>query len=384
MNARRDAWLIGAYYFFFYGAAGCLIPYLPLHYRNIGLSGEQIGLLMAIGPVVLLLSGVSWGALGDRFNLHRWLLPIASAGVILPAFLLSRAQSLTPLILGTLLLAFFANAIGPLMDSAALEIAGRAGLSFGRLRLGGSIGFTLFSVVMGWLLTRVPLTWLFFGYGAGMAVATFIALLLPARRSRWQQSTSRGLRALFDRPALALFLAAAFLLGIAINGVQFFFPLYMTALGGDANLLGLAGAVAALSEIPVMYNASRILKRIGGLWAGVRIGLVLYVVRWLAFAFAADPLTAIALQVLHGPSFGLFIISGVGYVESQAPEGLSATAQSLFIAALWGVGASVGSFGGGIIFEQVGGAALFQAAALVTLLSLISLLASRYAVGGTQ
>ena len=109
-SAIRSAWLISAYYFFYYGAIGCIIPYIPLYYQHIGLGGEQIGLLSGLGPIVLLAAGPLWGSIGDRFNLHRRLLPIASAGVILPALIISRTENLTGLIALTLLQSFFATA----------------------------------------------------------------------------------------------------------------------------------------------------------------------------------------------------------------------------------------------------------------------------------
>lgn len=376
--ARRHAWLIGAYYFFFYGAIGCLLPYIPLYYQHIGLTGEQIGLLMGLGPIVLLGSGPLWGAIGDRFNLHRWLLPIASAGAIVPIFFIPLTDNLTFLILLTIVQSFFATAIGPLMDSAALEIAASSGASFGQLRLGGSIGFTIISVAMGWLLTRVSLVWLFYSYMICMALAALVALPLPARQHYWNAPMRQGFRTLLGQPPLAFFLAAAMLIGVSASAVQFFFPLYMQSIGGDSNLVGIAGAVAAFSEMPIMFFANGVLRRVGGLWAGVALGTAAYTVRWIALSWAATPMAVMAVQALHGVSFGLFVISAVAYVESQAPPGLSATAQSLFIAATWGLGAMTGAFGGGIIFERFGPTVLFQVAGVTTLLALVFLFASRF------
>ena len=375
----RTALLMSAYYFFFYGAIGCLLPYLPLYYQHIGLNGEQIGLLMGLGPIVLLVSGPLWGSIGDRFNLHRWLLPIASLGALLSLGLIPLTRDYTLLIAAILFQAFFGTAIGPLMDSAALEIAETTDTSFGQLRLGGTIGFTILSPAMGWLLTRIPLVWMFYSYMIWMSVAALIALSLPARRHRWNASLWQGFRVLLSQPPLAFFLAAAFLVGIAANAVLFFLPLYLTRIGGDSNTLGLAGAIAAITEIPIMVGGSRLIKRIGGVWAGVALGTVVYVVRWVALSLAVTPLAVMLVQALHGISFGLFIISAVAYVDSQAPPGLSATAQSLFIAAMWGVGAFTGSYGGGLVYENFGPVTLFQLCSAACFAALGLLFVSRSA-----
>ncbi len=378
MNHRRHAWLIGAYYFFLYGAIGCLIPYLPLYYQRVGLRGEQIGSLLGLGPLLLLVLGPWWGALGDRFNLHRQLLPLTSLAVILPVYFISLHSNFYLLLVITFVQAFFATAIGPLIDSAALEVAETVQVSYGNLRLGGSIGFSVASLAMGWLLTRWPLEWLFYGYMLNMALAALVALPLPARRSHWQAPMWQGFQRLFSQPSLALFLGAALLIGISINAAQFFFPLYVSSIGGDSNVLGIAGAVAAFSEIPVMFYASRLIQRLGGLWVGLATGAVIYILRWFALSWVTTPATVVLLQLLHGASFGLFLTAGVAYVDTQSPPGLSATAQALFIAMLWGLGAAAGSFGGGIIFERLGAPALFQSAGVIIILALFLLFASRY------
>ncbi|MEK7787132.1 MAG: MFS transporter, partial [Chloroflexota bacterium] len=301
------------------------IPYIPLHYQHIGLGGEQIGLLSGLGPIVLLAAGPLWGIIGDRFNLHRRLLPIASAGVILPALVISRTENLTGLITLILVQSFFATAIGPLMDSAALEIAETSQVPFGKLRLWGSIGFMLISTGLGWLLTFLPVQWLFYSYAGCMVIAVLVALPLPARKRYWSAPMWQGFRQLLGQTTLALFLGAAFLIGVAAAAVNFFFPLYIQEIGGGPELIGLAGAVGAIAEMPVLFRAESMIKRVGGLWAGVAIGAAAYTVRWWLLSLVTDPALVIALQLAHSLSFGLFLVSSVAYVESQAPPGLSAT-----------------------------------------------------------
>ena len=267
---RRHAWLISAYYFFLFGAVGCLVPYIPLFYQHIGLNGAQIGLLSGLAPIVLLFAGPLWGSAGDRFNLHRRLLPIASFGVIIPALVISGVDgsaSIAPvtLISGLIILqSFFGTAIGPLADSAALEISQSARVPFGQLRMWGSVGFMLISTTMGWSLTFLPPQWLFYGYAACMTGCTLVALPLPARQHQWRAPIWQGFRQLLGQPALGLLLGACLLIGVAMAAVNFFFSLFIQEIGGDTALIGVAGAVAAMSEMPIMFRGDRAIKRLGG------------------------------------------------------------------------------------------------------------------------
>jgi len=368
---------MAAYYFFFYGAAGCFLTYLPLYYQHIGLTGEKIGLLVGLSPIVLLISGPLWGAIGDRFNLHRRLLPIATFGALAPVFLFPLTRDLTLLVSLVLLQAFFGQAIGPLMDSAALDIAAKASTPFGQIRLGGSVGFMAISLIAGWLITNFGLEWLFYSYMTCMAIAGVIALALPTRQHHWQAPLWQGLRTLLTNRPLVFFLLAAFLVGVAANAVQFFLPLHLVALGGDANVVGIAGALAALTEVPILFTGNRIIRKLGGLWIGVVTGAVVYAARWFVLAFTTTPVAATLTQIVHGLSFGLFYMAGVAFVESHSPKGLSATAQSLFFVAMWGLGAAAGSVAGGAVYQNFGAVTMFQLCGLCTLVAIALLFGAR-------
>ncbi len=378
-HSRRNAWLVWAYYFFFYGAVGCLIPYLPLYYQSIGLNGEQIGWLLGVGAIVLLVSGPFWSAIGDRFNLHRWLLPITTTGTFLPIFLVAATHDFILLLLIIIVQAFFANGIIPLIDSAALEISEKAHVPFGQMRLGGSLGYTVLVLLMGWLLSYIPLVWIFYSYIVAMVVATLVAIPLPARDQRLGASMSQGMRGLLLQPALILFLIAAYLIGSAANSVNYYLPLFLKSLGGDSTMLGIVSAAGAVTEMPIMFMGNRIIKRLGGVWMGVALATFFFILRWTLLSFATTPLFVLILQLFHGLTFALFLLSAIAYVQTQSPAGLSATAQALLSAAMWGFGAFTGSVGGGFIYEQFGSVSLWRLGALACLLAFGLLFGSRLA-----
>lgn len=370
----RYAYLISAYYFFFFGAIGCLVPYIPLYYLKIGLGGEQIGLITGLGPIVLLIASPLWGAVGDRFNLHRRLLPLATAGAILPALIIPFTTQLVPLIALTILQAIFATAIGPLIDSAAIEIAARERVPFGVVRLWGSVGFIVFSLLMGWMLITIPITYTFYGYAACMTLGVIVALPLPARQQFWNASLLQGFKQLLAQLPLTLFLLSALLVGAAATAVQFFFALHVQFIGGDSNVIGIAGAIGAITEIPILFRAESVIKRIGGLWSGVVIGTAVYALRWWLLASATTAWVIYLTQLLHSVSFGIYLVCAVAYMEQQAPKGLSATAQALLTSSMWGFGAMIGAFGGGILYANFGTPTLFRITSVVTVMALMILL----------
>jgi MFS family permease len=73
-----------------------------------------------------------------------------------------------------------------------------------------------------------------------------------------------------------------------------------------------------------------------------------------------DPAWVLVLQLLHGLSFGAFLIGGVSYMHERTPQGLATTSQALFTSVAFGLASVTGSLIGGASYDRIGFAALFQ------------------------
>ena len=373
---KRALHLARAYYFFYFGAIGCFLPYAGLYFERAGLSGTQIGLLISLLPLGVIVAGPLLGALADRFRLHRVLLPLASFVPIPAVLLMALTTQFVWLLLLMGVIACFANPANALIDSTTLELLEGDAQAFGRVRLGGTFGFVTLTLIAGSLIEVFGPASIFAGYALCLGAAGVVALGLPGKRRELQSSYGAGVRSLLGQPALVLFLIASLLVGAAAQSFYSFFSLHLQTLGASTQLIGFAAALTSLSELPVLLFSQRLLNRLGA-WGSVLIGAVVYTLRWLVLALAVDPLTATAIQVVHGLSFGLILIGGVAFVDARTPSGLSATAQGMFGAALNGLGAAIGSFAGGYVYERSGGATMFLWAAGASLAGLLFVLAAR-------
>lgn len=366
ITRRRALNLARAYYFFFFAAIGCFIPYANLYFEQMGLSRTEIGLLSSLLPLGLIIAGPIWGGLGDRFRLHRVLLPLASFGPIVPVLLMPWTTRFEWLLLLTAAMALTSTPIGALIDSATLELLEDNPRAYGGIRLGGTLGYSVSTLVMGTLTERFGLVWGFAGYALCMALAGVVALGLPSRRARLQTSFNAGLRDLTAQRPLMFFLAGSLLIGMAFQAAVVFYPLRLQALGASTALIGIASALAAVAELPVLVYSNAVLKRLGA-WGSVTVGALTYAVRWTLVALASDPLFATLTQLTHTLSFALFLVGGVTYVDERTPPGLSATAQGVFNASMFGIGAALGTASGGWLYDQFGAPVLFLCAAAASL-----------------
>ena len=67
-SSRVKLLWVKLHYFTFFAGWGCLLPYLTLYYRYVGLSARQNGVVQSVRPFVNFLATPLWGVVGERFG----------------------------------------------------------------------------------------------------------------------------------------------------------------------------------------------------------------------------------------------------------------------------------------------------------------------------
>src|SRR5512141_2579163 len=109
------------FYFFYYGAVGANLPFLPAYLRGLGFTGVEIGTVNMLGPAVAGPAALAWAIAADRLRSAARTLRVAAACAFVAMAFLPLAR--TPLALAAVLLgnALFASAAVPLVDSVTME-----------------------------------------------------------------------------------------------------------------------------------------------------------------------------------------------------------------------------------------------------------------------
>lgn len=352
------------FYFFFFAAIGSLVPFLNVYFSQQGLSGAQIGWLSAIPPLVALTVNPIWGAVADKWQIHRQILALCAFGAGVVSLLFLTATSFWPLMIVVILLSFFRTPIGPLVDSSVLDLARKLGGHYGRQRVWGSVGFVLVTLTLGRALGAENMRLTFWLHALLLGVVcTGVGLALPISRRETAVSMWGGLRRLVGQPSYLSFLGAMALLGIGTSSYVNFLGLQVLALGGEEQFVAWAWAANGAAEMPIMF--------LGGRWFArfrharlIQAGLIGYTLVWLFMAVVQTPGTLVFSAFLVGLCYGTLWVAAVNYAASSAPEGLSATAQALVGAANSGLGWSVGSVLSGYVWDAAGGSAVFGMASV--------------------
>ena len=354
----RATLFAGGMYFGYYFALGTFMPYINLYFERIGLSGVQIGSLTALPVLVVSATSLLWGTVADAFRWHKKILSIALLLTPLAVLLIPRTNEFVLLIPIILAYAFFGSPIVPLLDSSALEIAKTSGSSYGQLRVWGSIGWSVSTWLIGASIERTDIRIFFYLYAIFMGVLLLASFIQPGRvYTNLNPSLKLNFRG-FLRFDIVIFLVSIYLISTTSGVVYAFFSIYMDRIGAGEGMIGLGWSLGSLTEIPVMLFSALLLRRIGA--AGLlKISFVTYMVRWFLFSFITQPELALMVQLLHGLSFGMFLVGSVTFLSERAPLGMETTAQAIFSTVTFGFGSITGAMLGGYLLDRVGISNLF-------------------------
>lgn len=354
-------------YIVYFGAVGAAFPYLPVFYRDLGLDLDAIGLIAALQAATQLVTAPIWGGLADRFPHSSLTLPAAALFAAVGGAVLVAATGLLSAIVGGVILFAGLAGIGPVLDARSLELLGADRARYGQVRAWGSVAFVVSATIVGIVLDWKGPRAIFAVYLPALLLTAVVTAFLPRRGTSRSASILRGARTVLGAPGLAVFLGGVFLVWTSLSAMNAFYSIQIVALGGGATLVGVAWAVGAIVEVPIMFAFARLSKRFGTDRLVVA-GATAFALRALLAALARDPLTLVAISVLEGFSFAFFFVGGVTYVARLAPTSLAGTAQGMF-AAVAGLATIVGSSVGGVVADLITIPGLFAATAALHLLA---------------
>lgn len=368
MLTNKDSlWPLKMLLFCFYGANTMVVSFLPLLLTYRGLSGQEIGWVLAIGPAVSIVAQPFWGFISDKFQTVKKVLIVTLIGLLISGFFYFQAKSLIIILGLSIVFYFFQSSIAPLSDSLAQRRAEQLGVPFGSIRTWGSIGFATFSILIGEIVDWTGIQYLIIPYFMMASVTLFMSTRVKDVTIERTSIQIKDLQKLFKNPPLILFLAALFLVAVTHRMNDSYMSLFINQLGGGDNLVGIAWFVGVVSEALVIAFTGKWLKKLHPLIFIVASGLI-FSLRWMLYSLITTPSLIIIFQVLNGLSYGVFFVMSFQYVTRLIPVQLQTSGHLLYSTVIFGISGIVASLGGGYLFEQFGGATLYFVMAILALL----------------
>ncbi|WP_317843098.1 MFS transporter [Ornithinibacillus gellani] len=358
--------------FCFHASNTIILSFLPLYLKYRGLNGTEIGWVMAVGPFATIISQPFWGYISDKYKTVKRSLLICIVGLLISSVLFFQMNQLLAIILMGSVFYFFTTPIGALGDSLAQRRAYDLKVSFGTIRMWGSIGFATSALIIGELLAKVGVQYMIYPYLFFGTLALLVTFKLKDVPVESDPISFRDLSKLLTNKPYLIFLGLMMFLTISHRANDSFIGLYIAELGGNEGLVGVAWFVGVISEAAIFAFAGYWFRKYHPLVFIIAAG-VLYSIRWFFYASFNSPYQVIALQVLHGVTFGVFYLAAFDYISRLIPKLLQSTGHLVFFATFFGVSGIIGSLVGGVLIDNYGGSTLYTAIGILSLLGAISM-----------
>lgn len=266
----------------------------------------------------------------------------------------------------------------PFINSAHFYYS-RAGetINFGGARGIGSSLYALAALLIGYLaqnfgIEAVPIS-------GAVITALFIVVVLRMPYTKdiiadepKGKTSQKGF--LLRYPAFTIMLLACLLMLTAHNILNTFLLQIIQSRGGNSSQLGIALAIQAVVEVPVLFSFSRLHKRFSAanlmLTAAVGFGL-----KALVFALSRSVDMIYLNQLTQMISYALFASASVFYTSESVAQEDQNTGQA-YMTSMAAAGTVLGSLTGGWLLELSGMSAMLYVNFIIALLGIVFALIS--------
>ena len=372
---------LGGIWCFMMAGLGLYFPFYSFYLsENVGLSGSQIGMVVATMPLVGMLAQPFWGGLGDRTGARARVLALVALGTGVGYALLTLPNGFYGYLITTAFLACFAPALTPMGVSTSLGyLTAPPEKAFGRVRVMGTLGYAFSVGMLPILLERLPdfdeqtspvsnpdLIWIFPLAGFSVLIAALLALTLP-KHSNAQKPTppSEWLR-LMQNAAFIRVLVFSLVAYFLLQGPTVLFPILVRAHGGGLEAISEMWLIMLILEVPLIFWVGATMKKIGPR-SVIAIGLAAASLRWGISGFVDDLQWVYAAQILHGVTVWGVIVGVPLYADRIMPHALRSTGQGILGMIGVGLGSILSNLTTGWLSEHVSPKAPAQYASLACL-----------------
>ena len=364
---------LSAFYAAMFAFVGVQLPFWPVWLQGRGLDAGEIGLVLGTVLCCKVLVNPLIAATADRLRARRGAMVVLALAALAAHGALYLSEGFWSLLALAVLGGVAFAAILPLGEAIGLAVVYARDLDYGRLRLWGSLAFIAAAVGLGHVLAEGDENLIL------VAMVGLLALVVVAARAMPEGSGAEGappapgaIRALLAKPIFWLFLATAGLNHASHAVLYGFATLHWRQAGIAEGTIGWLWAEGVAAEILLFSLSNRILARLG-VANLLLLAAAASAVRWAALAVTTDLAALVAIQALHGLSFGAAHLGAMHFIARAIPANLTATAQSLNTAIAGGVIMAGGIAGAGWLYGAFGGRAFLAMTGLAMISGLLAL-----------
>lgn len=381
--------------FAWYAAGACLLPYMTLHMKQLGLTMVEMTAVYAILPLIQLFGSPIAGFVADKTGNYKSVLIMTLSTCIVTTLLIQYVvparkakdpQAATvdddtndalyevTFLLYLVIRVFHQFAVGltyVLLDATAIELAKQNNSHYGRQRFWAILATGVFSPICGYIIDHVSHSVdeygtkinnydpAFYFFNILTAFTLVKASLIDLRVEPPPKDAWSKIKPLLKSANVWIFLFSVFIMGSCWGFLESFLFIHLQKLDAPNHLMGLTVTMGAFVGLPFLYESKWFVKKIGGVQL-LLLALVVYFVRLMGYSLLTDPWWCIPYELMEAFTLHLMWVATVEMANVISPKGMPATLQGVVGALNFGVGRGFGSLVGGAVIVLFGIRAAFR------------------------
>jgi len=349
---------LSSFYITIFLVIGCMLPFWPVWLQARGMSGIEIGILTAIPVLGKVIFSPMFASFGDRLGERKRLMLFFLTTSLFFFSLFYWVESFMALFVVSFLYGMSWAPIMSFGDNITILSTRDTKIQYGRMRLWGSLSFIVMSFGFGFVLEVTSESMIFWVILVSNVLTIFATLTLPDVRIKPLGKSGKPVRALLQDRQFQLFMATVACIHGSHALYYAFATIHWRSIGYSDGLIGFLWAVGVVAEVIFFIFGGRIGARFSAITLLI-LAACACAVRWSVIATDPDLFILLLVQTLHAFSFGAMHLGAMNFMSRAVSLDLSATAQSLYGASAFGVGAGVTLLFAGFFYDSFGAHAFF-------------------------
>ena len=366
-------WRLSRFYFSYYFFVGAFVPYWGLYLQSEHFSAADIGILMSLFQISRIFAPNFWGWLADHTGKRAQWIKLTSFLGLCGFMAVFWAHGFFWLFFVMAALSLFTSSTLPLAESLTLAHLATTNGHYSRIRMWGSLGFIVASVVLGFVIDVSGIKSVLWFLLLVQMTLFALSYTLPDPKLVAHENDHFSIWQVIKHPNVIALLIGCSLMVTAHGVLYNFYSIYLSQHGYSKGTIGLLWAVGVVCEIGIFMLMPKIMNRYS-LKTILIISLALAVLRFSLIGVAIDHLWLLILaQSLHAATFGSFHAASVEVITQFFKGRHQAKGQAIYNSVAYGIGGTIGGISGGYALQYLGGQQTFMLAAIFPLIGLIAL-----------
>lgn len=396
--------------FAWYAAGACLLPYMTLHMKQLGLTMAETTVVYAILPIIQLLGTPIAGFMADKTGNYKSVLLLSLSTCVVTTLLIQyivparKARNPNPAPESTesddsindalymvtfwlylVIRIFHQVAVGltyVLLDTTTIVLAEQHESSYGRQRFWAILATGVFSPICGYFIDHVSYNFDEYGVKINnydpafhffnvLTIFTLVkASMINVQISALPTNVWTNVRPLLKSPNVWTFLFSVFIMGSCWGFLESFLFIHLQKLNAPNYLLGLTVTVGAFIGLPFLFGSEWFINKVGAVQL-LLVALTVYFIRLVGYSLLENPWWCIPYELMEAFTLHLMWVATVRLAYQIAPPGMLATLQAVVGGLNFGVGRGFGSLVGGGVIVVYGIRAAFRVIGCMALVTAI-------------